>query len=228
MNLNIESLRLQLGEILKEKTELQDELLIAYNQEHFALVQNRLLFIMKTEASLNARFLVAESEGCSTDLENMLYSDLIIQRLRDIYASVQIIEDQKNMGHNEEHGRRMDLELEFYTSEEERLAVELQALKSKKSATDIEKSDLVKNLTRTLSIPSGELGLFERQCMSEATNMLQLLLRSYQSGELSTEDYNKKNEAVNSKLKFFTAKVPMDFSVQIQDAVLDTPHNISG
>ena len=195
-------------------------------------MQARIIANKIYEIKLIARigFLTAQAEAANIP-QLITYSDLINQRLFEVYHRILEIEQQRNMGHNEECGLQMDADEESLCDEESNLARQLHTISKNKEIyaklkVDELEEEVLNTSVRTLSIAIGDDGLFQRECMQKASEMIALLLESYKQGELSMEQFSTKKNAVNDKLKFFNANTVYDFATQVKTAVLVEPEEI--
>ena len=227
MNLNIEELESKLIEDKEYKKILELEEIQAYNQEHNARVVDSLRVTNTSITKIIARisFLTAKSTA-KTVVELMTYNDLINERLIEIYNRILEIERMSNAGHNEEHAQQMDAEVSELCKEESNLAYQLHKNSSQKQqgilkkGISITEEDTLNTALRTLSIAHGDSGALQNGCMEIARKMVELLLRSHQNGEISSEEFSSKKSAIDDKIKFFNANSAPEFEVAVKQAIL--------
>ncbi|MDF1757286.1 MAG: hypothetical protein P1U74_03200 [Legionellaceae bacterium] len=216
----------EIEDIIREReeriSELNEELLGAYNQEHAFGIQDTIKYIKTEISGLETELIKASSPLNTKRIADI--KDLLQNRLEGNNAYRESLEVQLEGGYNEFKYAYIMSEFTQLDIERVRLEQQLSDLEAKpireeesiSSDFDIDPSLFL----RTLSRRPNESDLLQRECSIEAGIMLAILIKSLEKGQITAKMFDVKKEAINYNLKMFDSKSVHEFSSKIQESVI--------
>lgn len=180
----------RLQAIESSRSTLESTLHTAYNQEYYLSIQEQLHSLATQRINLTLML-----QKCLTNES----------RRQELIVSL-------NMGHNERYRHYVDEEIKKIDNEQ----IELKRILEENDFS-LNKKEPVSAMCRTLSRNPRLDNTLPNECEQIATNAINSLKARTDSvlDPLSNEEFIRQRDAINERLKFFTAKSTADFAEQI-------------